>query len=212
MIRNLKALIAAAMALTALGVGALDAQAAGEGKFHCSVEPCNLTVKADGTGKNAHHVFIVSNGVNSAAITCNEITGNATSSTSTSKQITFINIEYDGCSIAGSSGAMISMNGCDYLFTDSKLVDVGCPEGKKIHITLEGCTIEIGPQEVGAVNYTSINSKKEITVTTSVKGVLVHVTNEGCVSLGLPKGTYSQSEYSTGNTIMHSTGNSVWYE
>jgi len=213
MIRNLKILIAAAMALTALGiVGASGAQAAGEGKFHCSVEPCSFTVKADGTGKTAHHVFIVNNGVKSAAVTCNEIKGNGTSATSTSKQITLENIEYTGCSLAGSPGATVSMNTCDYLFTDSGKVHVKCPEGKKIHITLEGCTIEIGSQEVGTVAYAAINSKKETTVTTSVKGVVAHVTDEGCVPFGLPKGTYESSEYSTGNTIVHSTGNSVWYE
>ena len=61
MIRNLKVLVAAAMALAAFGVfSASGAQAA---EFHCSTEPCTGTLKPDETAgtKTSHHVFIVHN-------------------------------------------------------------------------------------------------------------------------------------------------------
>jgi hypothetical protein len=70
MIRNLKILLAAAMALAALeAISASGAQAA---EFHCTVEPCRVTLKPDGTGKTAHHVLVVRKGEASGSFTCVE--------------------------------------------------------------------------------------------------------------------------------------------
>src|SRR4051795_12699309 len=114
MIRNLKVLIAGAMALAALGaVSASGAQAA---EFHCSVSPCTLTPKADGTEKNSHHVFIVKQGAVSVATTCKTITGDATYVGETTSEITFTSVAYDNCTVAGAAST-VKMNECDYLFT-----------------------------------------------------------------------------------------------
>ena len=59
MIRNLKILIAAAMALAAFGAtSATSAHAADE--FHCAISPCTLTLQPDGAAGSttAHHVLV----------------------------------------------------------------------------------------------------------------------------------------------------------
>ena len=80
MIRNLKVLLLAAMALTAFGaLSAAGAQAAEE-KFHCSVVECRVRVGPDGTGATTHQVFIfsdTSSPVRSFSTTCASITGEA---------------------------------------------------------------------------------------------------------------------------------------
>src|ERR1044071_4586469 len=84
MIRNLKVLIAAALALAAFGaLGAAGAQAA---EFHCSVEPCRYTLKPDGTGKTAHHVFRIVKGETSGAVICTTLSGEATSAKKTTTE------------------------------------------------------------------------------------------------------------------------------
>jgi hypothetical protein len=102
MIRNLKALFAAAMVLGALAsLGAASAQAA-EPLFHCAVEPCKLKLKPDETAgtKTAHHVLIIKNNaspVESLSITCNQLDGTATSSTKTLTTATVTGLEYTEC-------------------------------------------------------------------------------------------------------------------
>ncbi len=80
MIRNLKALLVAALALTALGAIATSAHAADE--FHCSVTPCRGTLATDGGAKNAHHVFIVENEATSKSVsfTCESLRGTSKTS------------------------------------------------------------------------------------------------------------------------------------
>jgi len=211
MIRNLKVLIAAAMALAAFGaIGASGAQAA---EFHCSVEPCEVTVKPDGTtGKEKHHVFVIKQGAVSVSSTCESIEGSGVSAKKTVSELTFTNIVYKGCNIAGTPGANVDMNGCDYLFKSNGEVNVACPEGKSIEITLSPCVVKIAPQAgLKEVKYTNINSKKEITLTTAVKSI--KATASGCAGLGIADGSYNESEYSTGNTIVFAEGGaSVWWE
>ena len=77
MIRNLRVLFAAALALTALGAITASAHAADE--FHCSVSICGIRGKlsTDGTGAEAHHVFIVENAAKteSVSFTCESLRG-----------------------------------------------------------------------------------------------------------------------------------------
>jgi heat shock protein HslJ len=103
MIRNLKVLMVGAMALVVLGaVGVSGAQAA-EPEFHCSVEPCRATLDPDGAvpSKTAHNVFIIDKEGKSGSGTCNQITGEATSATKTTKEGTVINIKYHTCTFSG---------------------------------------------------------------------------------------------------------------
>lgn len=47
MIRNLKVLLAAAMALAAFGAFSASSAQAVETEFHCEVAPCSFTLKTD---------------------------------------------------------------------------------------------------------------------------------------------------------------------
>jgi len=194
---------------------ASNATGASGAEFHCSVEPCKATLKADGSGKVSHHSLIVKGGGVSASVTCNAISGEAESSKKTTSSVTLTNIKYSTCSINGTPGAEVTMNGCDYVFNASGQVTLVCPGGSTVIIELKleiGCEIEIGPQgPLKSVSYTNINSKKEITVSTAVQNIVA--TSESCVAFGLPDGQYKESEYSTGNTIAFGEGGaSVWWE
>jgi hypothetical protein len=203
MIRNRKALIAGAMVLVAAGVlGASGVQAA---EFHCSVEPCRATLKADGSGKSAHHVFIVKQGTASAAATCNTLTGETTSSKSSAGDLTFTNLKYEGCSVAGEPSE-VAMNGCTYLVNASGGVSVACEAGKAIEIKVlaSGCTFKVGAQALAGLAFKDTGSPStntaEITVETKVAGA-VGSANSKCVSLGIVEGAVT-GEYATANMLV----------
>ena len=227
MIRNLKILMAAAMALAAFGAfSASGASAAGE-QFHCNVAAgsfCKATVFADGTGKTAHHVFIVKKGESSGSVTCNGLTVGDATQGPTAKELTLTGIDYNaagGCNLAGTE-AKIDMNGCDYLFTsEGGVVHVVCPEGKVIEITAGACVVTVGSQTLTGITYTNINAKKEVTVSTNVNNIhgFAHA---GCAGLLGFTGTFTEGSYPTGNTIVkgykdglaHTEANQVniWWE
>ncbi len=110
MIRYLKVLLGAALALTAFGALSASAHAAEE-RFHCSVEPCTLTLREDGTSgtKTAHQVFEVTDGANTISFTCSQLLGYATSQFKTTTQIAFTNLQYKEC-----GSLSIKMNNCTY--------------------------------------------------------------------------------------------------
>ncbi len=215
MIRNLKILIAAAMALAAFGaISAASAQAA-EG--HCGVEPCTITVKPDGTpgptGKTAHHVFIVKQkhaGKDiSVATTCQTVTGDATPKEGkTFKTIELTSIAYHECNVAGEKST-VKMNGCNYHFAvggvHSATAQVICPAGKSIEIEVpaNGCRIEITSTGVLAGGLTFKDpetggvKKTEITAEVTVTNIPATIANEECpgeLTAGAATG-----EYTTGN-------------
>jgi hypothetical protein len=207
MIRNLRILLAAAMALTAFGaVSASGAQAV---EFHCSVEPCRVTVKPDGTGKTSHQVVTVKYGGESFSTTCSSITGEGTSSTKTFKELTITNIQSSECKLL-EKPAELKMNGCDYLMKategTSGSLTITCPAGKEIEAGTVGggCLYNIPPQgPLKGYTFTdpeTSGKKVELTVSTSIPNISV-TTNGGC--LGIPKGP-AVAEYTTGNTILTS--------
>jgi hypothetical protein len=209
MIRNLKVLFAAAMVLGALGVlGAASAQAA-EPLFHCSVAPCKLTLKPDGTLKTEHHVFIVKNNaspVESISFTCNTLDGTATSSSLTFTTATVTNLEYTTCiQQADSSVVKVRTNGCDYTLTSHGKVGVTCPEGKVIEVeNATGCIMEIpGFVDKEKVTYHNLGTSpnREVTVSPLVTGI--HVTTKSSdAQCGIKVvGKTLTGEYTTGNTI-----------
>jgi len=207
MIRNLKVLIAAGMALAAFGVmGASASQAA---EFHCNTKPCTATLKPDGTGKTAHHVFIVKKGAVSGSFTCNEISGEATLETETATTVEFNkNLKYSGCSIAGST-VEVHMNGCSYSFTSHGAVTVICPPGKQIELTIgipRRCTVDIPAQgPLNGITYHNLGENTELTVSTLVQGISGTATDnevEGCLKTVGFSGSFTEAEYTTGNTIV----------
>ena len=226
--RNLKILLAAAMALSALGaIGASGAQAANE--FHCSVEPCTVTIKPDGLvpSKTSHHSTVLTQGAVSVALTCNQLTGEATSNAKTFKTLTFFNLAYHGCNVAGSPSE-IKMNGCTYTFTATGLntasMTVTCPAGKKIERVepITGCAISIGSQAaLPGIKFhdpkTGGIAKTELTVEISVTFENEVTVNNKCGGFGLKEGA-AIFHYTTGNIELtgetHPGGvhASLWFE
>jgi hypothetical protein len=215
MIRNLKVLLAAAMALTAFG--ALSATAHAVEQFHCSVKPCTMTLNPDGAGATSHHVFIVKNAAKeSGSFTCESLSGDATLEATTSEEITTTGLTYNTCKINGVTKFNVRMNSCDYLFTSPEgaaalgaTVHIQCPGAS--HIELEntgtGCIFEVTPQTARGAFYHNIGTAgnpatTEVTVEARVPSIEVEVgkVGTGCV----PKaavGDKLTGEYTTGNTL-----------
>jgi len=196
MIRTLKALLLAATAVTALGaIWASAAQAHAPATFHCDVEPCVITSTQDGTSKTAHQVFDVPG---NGAITCNEVTFDATIAEKTAPTITATGIQYHTCTFLGQS-ATVNMNGCDYTLHASTQVTIDCEGTKKISFEAVGCKVEVGAQgPLNSVHYHTIKpgTIDEVTVEPKVTGI------SGTASGNCPvAGAFSTGEYTTGNVI-----------
>jgi len=214
MIRNLKILIAAAMALAAFG--AISASGAQAAEFHCSVESCRVTIKPDGTpgptGKTAHHVFVVKSG-GEVSVTCQTLDGEGISPTKTFKTIQLGSLEYTVCNCSGGD-CDIRMNGCEYHFLspgvaphDAK-VTVVCPLGKVIEVetTPSNCLITVGSQGplTGGIKFHDAETggvKKDlVTAESTVSAINTTIANTaGCIGLGLTPGTGKFGSYTTGN-------------
>ena len=209
MIRSLKILLAVAMAMAAFGaIGASGAQAA---EFHCSVEPCTYTVKPDGTvpGKTSHQVMLVKQGVVGVVTTCDEVAGEAKSAKKTTLEVTFQNIKYTTCSIAGQAST-VNMNGCGYLIkatgAATAAVTIECEAGKSIEhlIPATGCIIKYGAQ--GPLNKVFLhdsetNGVKKSIITMSIVITETPITgtaNNKCGGIGFAEGPVS-AEHTTGN-------------
>ncbi len=232
MIRYLKVLIGAVLALTAFGALSASAHAAEE-RFHCSVAPCTLTLKQDGAvgTKTGHQVFEVTDGINTVSFTCNHLTAHATSLTKTTNTLTITGIEYTECSVAGSGAVTVRMNKCDYHVIGTPPVEkvgkahltVKCEEKSKIEVEIveTKCIQTIGetgdltgltPHNIGEAAKTTT----EVTVESNVANI--PVTQDGTkAQCGTEPGKVT-GHYSTGNVIL--TGETdpggvmanAWYE
>ncbi|MET0557268.1 MAG: hypothetical protein ABW065_01160 [Solirubrobacterales bacterium] len=217
MIRNLKVLFGAMLALVAFGVVSVSGAQAAE--FHCSVENCRYRLKTDINeavgAKNYHHVFIIDDLTTggSVSFTCQDLTGEGTTIFKTASELTVTNLNYNdknaagvGCTIGGSGSLTVDMNGCDYLFSAAGTVKVVCPEGKKIELTKVGCTYTIGPQgPLAGITYKTIGTSppgREVTVSPNVKGISITLdgTPEGC-GVGALTDKF-EGTYTTGNTTV----------
>ncbi len=229
MFRNLKILIAAAVALAAFGaIGVSGAQAA---ELHCGVEPCTINVRPDGTpgptGKTAHHVFIIKQGFVSVSTTCQQVEAQATSETKTAKTVLYTNIVYSGCNVAGEA-ATVKMNGCGYHVVAGGVhhatSQVQCPAGKSIEIEVPptGCLVTVGSTGVlgGGSTFkdalTGGVKKTEVTAETTLTSIPLTVANNKCPG-GLKEGA-ATGELTTGNVELKAVtdpGNvhtSLWFE
>jgi hypothetical protein len=227
MIRNLKVLLGGAvLALVAFGVlGASAAQAVGE-KFHCSVEPCTVTLSTDGTGTTAHHVLIVENAAKeTGSFTCESLNGEATSPTKTAEDLTFKNLVYSNCKINGVTKVNVRMNECDYTVTSvtepaggsngtngGATLHIICTGVKHIEIenTGTGCIFEVTPQTLRGLHYHNIGSgtTTEVTIEALIgagPSGIVDVVEVGALGTGcVPKakvGDTLTGSYTTGNTL-----------
>jgi hypothetical protein len=141
MIRNLKALGLALVALVALSaVVAGSASAAGE-RFHSEVEPTIIT----GTSTNTH-VFAASG----ATVECTGATFSGTSTLKTETTQT-VHPTYSGCTFFGEP-ASVDTTGCNYVFESETVAgkmpaEIECTAGYAIKVTSPGCTLTFGPQK-----------------------------------------------------------------
>jgi hypothetical protein len=227
MIRNLKVLLAVAMALAAFGALSTTAHAAEE-LFHCSVEPCTATLLPDGEvgTTTAHQVFVLkgktSGGAEaSASFTCNRIDGQATTSTKTTNELTFTNLRLtnsageEKCKIGASETLRFDFNSCDYKFTstggaaDKAEVHLLCTTvGDGITMTINGTEcLKITPTTATGIGYKILGTEPNRTVTATVNAAvpngaldLKNVGNANCAALGLASTT--GATYTTGNTVI----------
>ena len=124
-----------------------------------------------------------------------------------------------GCKAFGFLNATVTMNGCDYLFTEptgtapsfSAIVDVVCPVGKVIEISAGTCKVTIGPQ--GPLSSVAIsNTGTDVSVKATITGIAYTVVADGfgCTYSGTGAKTgakYTQESSvtfdSTNETFLH---------
>jgi hypothetical protein len=199
MMRNLKALMLAAVA--ALSLSAVGATAAQAAEFHSSAASTTLKTTADGTGKAAHQVFDAAG----ASITCAGVEiVSGTIAGATTSSVT-VKVKYTGaCTFVGQA-ATVEMRGCDYKFNASGTVDLvgaNCAaEPIRFSVPSPPCTVTVGPQSgLSSVKYNNIKpgAKSEITLEPTVTGITYTATGSGCPQTG----TKSDGNYTTGNVIV----------
>jgi hypothetical protein len=176
-------------------------------EFQCSAEPCRYTVKADGTGKSAHHVFIFDNSVGeSLSITCSAFSAEATSSTSGSASIALTSLAYKECTAAGSTPVTVRANGCTYGLSAGGEITLECEAGKKLEmeLTTTKCIATLGAQgPLKGLTYTIIGeAPRQITVSTSVTTIAASFSGTKAQCLIDPTKTPIVGTYTTANTIL----------
>jgi len=188
MIRNLKALGLALVAVFALT--AMSASAASAAQFHSAAE--NTTVEGTQT---SNHIFTTPAG----KVTCKKAVFIGSQSAKTTSEIT-INPTYSECTTATIFGTIsvtvdFVTNSCDYKFTSGGEVHIICGQAEGIIINGPGCKITVPAQTVGRVIYTnSGTAPKHISVSSEVSGIISTATGFFCSSTGESKtGTYTGS-------------------
>lgn len=200
MIRNLKVLGLAVVAVLAMSVMASAAQAA---EFHSEAESTTFS------GSQVTQNVFTAGG---SEVKCNtaEFTG---SQTGTSVAEVEVQPTYSSCTAFGFAKAHVKTAGCKYAFTASSstagAARVACSGTSKIEITptflgSSVCTIKIGSQTPGtpSVDYANegSGSSRSITVTATVGGIsFEEVSGGGCGVGSGSNGTYTGSVHETGS-------------
>jgi len=168
MIRNLKALGLALVAVFAMS--AIAASAASALEF--TATNGNYPVKFSGTQPAAEpHAFTADGFTTECKVAEFNGTQKAKSSTSSATPT------YKECEVAGSGGflsATVTMNGCEYVFDVSgganATVDLVCPAGKDVTIDAGSCVIHIAPFE-NKSHVNMSNNKPHIDAKPTVSGI-----------------------------------------
>lgn len=206
MSRNLKALILAAAALSAYG--AVSSAAAQAAEFHCSVQPCRVTIKADGTGATGHHVINLTNSASETlSITCKKISGEGVLGTKTAATLVLTKLGYQECTANGGVAVTVNTNGCQYNLTAGEMAIEGCTLGKEIEFKLAtGCTVTLPEQgKRKAPEFHNIGEESKTTTEITMKmsfgyNGFYDGNSETCL-INVTK-TPLLSEYATGNTLL----------
>lgn len=192
MMRDLKALGLALMAVLALGAFAAgSASAAGE-RFHSESETTILT----GTDE-ADHVFSASG----FSVTCTDATFRGTSKgeggTTTTKTLS-VHPTYTGCT-SSLGAAPVDTNGCNYVFGSEPNagghlpIQISCTSTNTIKVTAPGCTLSFGNQTVAngaTVTNTGAGTTRDVTVTATATATFSK-SGFGCFVIGGNTGTYN---------------------
>jgi hypothetical protein len=216
MIRNIKVLGLAVVAVFAFG--AITASAAfAEPEFHSEVASTKYTAEQDGGSQ----IFVTPAGT----VTCTDVTGEATTTTTTNKTITATNIKYFNTNEKGEHvkcitktlfgnievGIDFTTDECDYLFhatggvePNGGTVDVVCNKAGGITISGPGCSITVpggAGQNKGLKEAIYDNkeagAKRDVTITAKVKGISGTATGFLCSK----EGAFTTGEY-TGNVTV----------
>jgi len=188
-IQSLRLVVAAALALSAVG-----ASAASAAEFHSASAPSTIT-GAQSTG----HVFTTDAGT----VTCKTVTFSGTQSAKTTTEVT-LTPKYESCKAFGFAvGIPIHVNGCGFRLNASGTTELECPTGKAIEITVPGCTTSIGPQHFATgMEYTTIGTTPSRTITahSNISGISYN-------ECGTPtkNGTYK------GSTKITGSAGEVWF-
>ena len=200
MIRNLKALGLAFVAVLALGaVAASGAQA--EKPAHFTAEAGTTTIKGTGETAISHQVFTTTAG----KVECEGHFTNRGAFNLTDTQLT-MNAEYTGCTPFFGAEPKVSMGSCHYTFTAGTYGPAGTSVGsvhlvcanetEPITITAPGCTVTVkGPQTLSKVHYqTKTNAttgKTDVTVSPEVSNIAYSHTGFLCGTGSGTTGTYT---------------------
>jgi hypothetical protein len=226
MIRNLKVLMAAAMALAAFSVLAQAAQAAP--KFTApgvgAAAETTITLQPDeaaGT-KTAHHVFDIKGPPPTEevlSITCNELTGDGVVKGESTESVTITphygktnekGVFETKCNFAGQE-VEVSTGACDYNVTASGLLHVEtdknltgeCKIGANpIVFERLNCKVEVGAQTVEGIKFhegPERGNPKKKTITLEANNLVIKYKATGTLC---PFGEQTNGTYTTGNTII----------
>lgn len=191
MIRNLKALGLALVAV--LAMSAVVASAAQAAEFHSETSKTILAGHQVGVNE-----FIIRNaeGKQLAKTTCTTATvsGTIEGLTAASARVHPIyGEEKETCTVEPIGKATVHTVGCDYILhtatsAEMALVDITCETGKSITINAAlGCTIHVPAQtSLNGVHYENENSGAERSIVVKATVTKIHFTSEGCGFVGIP--------------------------
>lgn len=196
MIRNLKALGAAVLAVLAMGALASVAQAEGEGT-EAEFTAAEYPVTFSGSNSAGTEVFSTEAGDVECA---SSFSGSA----SEASQVVEAHPEYSECEAFGFVDATVETNECNYRFelaTETETgydasVDVVCPEGQTIEIDAFTCSAEV-PSQNDLTMVDLDNVEGGVSVLAHVNEIEYDVTNDGFLCPFSGTGTNNDGEYNT---------------
>jgi hypothetical protein len=200
MIRNLKALglaLVAVFALSAVGAGAASAA-----EFHSTSASTKISASQTTT-----HKFTSTAG----EVTCEKATFAGTQATATASSVE-VTPTYTGCHIiifGGTISATINHNECKYKLYSNGEADVICPAGKSITVSGAGCTISVGSQKgLKSVEYK--NNGSHIDITANLSGISYSHSGFTCGSGSGTTGTYKGTTTASGTDTSGNPATISW--
>jgi hypothetical protein len=206
--RYLKILGLSAMAVLVIGVVTASAASAAP-KFTSTGTPTTIH-GVQGTT----NVFTINGG----EVECSTATFEGTMTGTEAASIT-VHPTYGGCLAFGRS-AEITTTGCNFVLSASGTAEIECEGTNKIiiHVPSGPCTVEVGPQMLGAasVSYTNTGTKGSttsgVTVTANVTGITYTSTGGAC-GTGGSNGTYTGTVLAKGWTnAAKTTQRGIWWD